>query len=387
MPTALDNWGCSHTCVLILFTGAVAGLFALSWGVSQEPKDLANIKKTFGLGVGPSYLDTFDVVGEDLKNTIYEEYFAYKKLTRQISEEETANYKKWYAGNECLAGCPSTCSVPFTCPYCKRGICWCTDKNPSTYGQCRTRKVFGDAEKYRKPALPPLPDFCYIRPHVLDDLQAHKPECQHKVEYPNVFDLETQTCDVADPGSCLDRDMNLICGETGTCQCRQDMRWNVDRMQCEVYLGVDCSDVSEVDMTSGSDYKKEKDFILGHQLFLPSTELDEYRVKTAYCNILEQHSKQHIKQKRGGREENSMFAVPGVIFFGAGCAFGFMWLLMIFGICRAFIRSFDPRNELNDMSNQDKIAALAAVAGQEMVERQQEKEDERRVALMQGQGV
>ena len=52
---------------------------------------------------------------------------------------------------------------------------------------------------------------------------------------------------------------------------------------------------------------------------------------------------------------------------------------------RYFIRSLDPRNMMMDnLTTGEKIAALGAVAGQEMVERQGE---ERRAALLQGQTV
>ena len=108
--------------------------------------------------------------------------------------------------------------------------------NPEKYGQCRPKseaKYLGDKEKYRKPDVPPLPDHCSIMQevngrmqNVVDDLQAHKPECWEKVTHPNVFDLETQTCNATQ--SCFDIDMNLICGKLGKCQCRQDMGWNVE---------------------------------------------------------------------------------------------------------------------------------------------------------------
>ena len=42
---------------------------------------------------------------------------------------------------------------------------------------------------------------------------------------------------------------------------------------------------------------------------------------------------------------------------------------------------------MDNLTTGEKIAALGAVAGQEMVERQEEVKDERRAALMQGQRV
>jgi len=392
MPNIVQTWSCSHTLVLIFFTAAVAGLFALSWGVSQDPPELRNIKKTFGLGQGPFYLDTFNVSGEDLKISIYEEYFGYKKLTKQIGEEELLDYKKWYAANTCQAGCHDE-----EHSICSRGICWCDDGNPLQYGQCRPRseaEFLGNKEKYRKPELPPLPDHCYVEKmvnsqlkKVIDDLQAHKPECRHKEKHPNQFDLETQTCNAAVPSSCFDRDLNLVCRDDSKCHCRHDMRWNTGRMQCELYLGVDCTGEAKVDL---ADYKAEKEMLLGRKLVLSSTAVDLARVKTVYCNLLEGHSMQYIKNRRGGKSESDILGymnAVGLIFFIAGCAFGFMWLLMIYGMIRALIQSCDPRNALNEMSTRDKIAALGTLAGQEMMERQQEGEDNRRTALMQGQNA
>ena len=65
---------------------------------------------------------------------------------------------------------------------------------------------------------------------VVDDLEAHRPECQQKVSYPNTFDLEEQTCGLSEAsvGDCFSRDMNLVCGGSNKCVCRQDMRWNTE---------------------------------------------------------------------------------------------------------------------------------------------------------------
>ena len=88
-----EKWTCSHTFVLIFFTGAVAGLFLISWGISQDPPELRNIKY-FGLGRGPAFLNTFDTSGLDLNRGLYQEFFGFKKLTKSISEKETEYYKK-----------------------------------------------------------------------------------------------------------------------------------------------------------------------------------------------------------------------------------------------------------------------------------------------------
>jgi len=389
MPSIVNTWSCLHTFVVIFFTFIVAGLFFLSWRVSRDPPELRNLK-TFGLGQGPFYLDTHNVSGQDLKSAIYEEYFGYKKLTKQISQEERLNYKKWYAANACLAGCTDESQST-----CSRGICWCDDANPSQYGQCHQRseaEFLGNIKKNRKSEGLTLPDYCYIEKHingklrkVIDDLQAHKPECRHKDNHPNEFDLETQMCNAADPGSCFDRDLNLICGDDSKCHCRQDMRWNTGRMQCEIYFGVNCMEETEVDLGK---YKAEKEMLLGQALVLSSSKVDVGRIKTVYCNLLEGHSNEYIKNRRGGKSEPDILGYMdpvGLIFFVPGCAFGFMWLLMLYGLIRTLIQSCDPRNALNYMSTGDKIIALGAVANQEMFDRQEEGSDNRRAALMQGQ--
>lgn len=395
-----EKWTCSHTFVLIFFTGAVVGLFLVSWAVSKDPPELQNLKY-FGLGKGPTFLNTFNASGVELNKGLYQEYFGYKKVTGQISAEEKENYQAWYSTNNCQAGCPTG--------QCARGICWCGQDTPSQYGQCRPRseaKYLGNKEKFRKPDLPSLPDKCYITREVggrvekvVDDLQAHKPECQHTVSYPDTIDL---SCGLTEEGSgmsegtgvaagsCSYLDMNMVCGDMNQCVCRQDMKWNDDRMQCELFLSEDCTDVAEADMASSGN-KEVEEMILGRKLVLSSTSVDKEKARTVYCNLLEVHSKAHVKEMRGGREEPTILGVfntIGVIFFGVACAFGFLWILMIYGMIRYFFRSLDPRNVMMDnLTTGEKIAALGAVAGQEMVERQGEVRDERRAALMQGQNV
>jgi len=385
-----EKWTCSHTAVLILFTAAVAGLFALSFGVSKDPPELKNLKY-FGLGKAPTFLNTFNASGAELNKGLYEELFGYKKVVGKISESEKQSYQAWYAQNKCQGGCADG--------QCVRGLCLCDEGNPVQYGQCRPRseaKYLGDQERFRKPELPSLPDDCYLTmevegrmQRVVDDLEAHRPECQQKVSYPNTFDLEEQTCGLSEAsvGDCFSRDMNLVCGGSNKCVCRQDMRWNTDRMQCELFLSEDCSGVTKVDLTT-SDNKEMEEMIKGRKLVLSTTSVDKEKAKTVYCNLLEIHSKKHVASMRGGREEPTILGVfntIGVIIFGVACAFGFLWLIMISNMIRYFIRSLDPRNMMMDnLTTGEKIAALGAVAGQEMVERQGE---ERRAALLQGQTV
>lgn len=383
-----EKWTCSHTMVLITFTGAVIGLFAMSWGISYEPEWLRNLKY-FGLGYGPTFIQTFNTSGVDLKKGLYEEYFGYRKVSKKITDEERENYQQWYAKNQCKGECQEGS--------CSRGICWCPEDKPSQYGHCLPKseaKYLGDKERYRKPDLPELPEFCYYTKEVdgrvqkvIDELNAHKPECIQKVSYPNTFELAEQKCEATDPTSCFDRDINLVCASGGNCECRQDTKWNSEQMQCELYLDVDCKDVHEMDKEA-KEYKEIKEMILGRKPVLPNTNTNDDTVRNVYCNMLEEHSKYHVKVMRDFKEEPTILGymnVGGAIFFGAGCAFGFMWILMICGMYRNFKRSLDPRNALRDnMTTQEQIAALGVVAGQEYVERQEEHRDEVRLAQMQG---
>ena len=54
--------------------------------------------------------------------------------------------------------------------------------------------------------------------------------------------------DIVDP---LMPDMNLVCntnlttqGDAGKCECRQDMKWNTEAGECQIFLDVDCSTIT-----------------------------------------------------------------------------------------------------------------------------------------------
>ena len=49
-----------------------------------------------------------------------------------------------------------------------------------------------------------------------------------------------QVCN--DTSDCHHIDMNLVCAtDSKTCQCREDMKWNKEELECQVYIDVDCS--------------------------------------------------------------------------------------------------------------------------------------------------
>ena len=52
-------------------------------------------------------------------------------------------------------------------------------------------------------------------------------------------------------GTCQKIDMNLVCntnlttqGDAGKCECRQDMKWNIEAGECQIFLDVDCSAIT-----------------------------------------------------------------------------------------------------------------------------------------------
>ena len=58
-----------------------------------------------------------------------------------------------------------------------------------------------------------------------------------------------QVC--TESGSCQKIDMNLVCntnlttqGDAGKCECRQDMKWNTEAGECQIFLDVDCSAIT-----------------------------------------------------------------------------------------------------------------------------------------------
>lgn len=45
---------------------------------------------------------------------------------------------------------------------------------------------------------------------------------------------------------CRKTDMNMFC-KAGTCQCREDMKWNTEALECQIFIDVNCTDVKEVE--------------------------------------------------------------------------------------------------------------------------------------------
>ena len=58
-------------------------------------------------------------------------------------------------------------------------------------------------------------------------------------------------------------------------------------------------------------------------------------------------------------------------------------ILMLINYLKVYIRSFDPRFQLQSLSRAEKFMLLGGLAGSEAVELQEENRDESRAAMMQ----
>jgi len=159
-------------------------------------------KKALGLGVGAGFIGG---VGMGAAGTMatYSVYHRYNEFKRLMFERDPFYswddyyYRTFYNRNQCFFGCPINA-------HCQWGICEC---DPGTVKQ--------DGRCYLK-SQPLPPDQRVVDPF--------------------------QPC--SDSGTCLDIDINLVCGKNGTCTCRNDMRWNMMKKECQLYLDVDCSSIT-----------------------------------------------------------------------------------------------------------------------------------------------
>merc|ERR1719187_2019615 len=112
-------------------------------------------------------------------------------------------YNNYYHNSHCFGGCPWH-------SHCRWGFCECNYGYTRRWGRCS--RDWGRSSYRRPVGFNPLTKGCY----------------QNR--------------------ECLNIDFNLICdtkvtvqGAPGLCKCRQDMRWNPQSLQCEMYIDVDCS--------------------------------------------------------------------------------------------------------------------------------------------------
>eukprot|EP00092_Neocalanus_flemingeri_P004439 GFUD01004774.1.p1 GENE.GFUD01004774.1~~GFUD01004774.1.p1 ORF type:complete len:566 (+),score=118.87 GFUD01004774.1:136-1833(+) len=362
---------------------------------AEEEKNIT-LPKPFGIGIGPAYIggrDT-DEEGTELSLKIYQQYIMFKRLSSMNLQEDEQYYSRWTGKGECIGACPQY-------SHCKKGICVCKpeDSRIQVYGRCfsnSTAYFVGDKEKYRKPTPPARPEWCFCEKKnggkdVCPENRGRE-ECQ-VVTYPNNFDHNTQYCLGGDHSHCLGKDINMFCSSnqvqdqtTGQvknlCQCRKDMKFDTKNMECRIRIDVDCTyenKEKEGDLTwilKGRDEPK-KEYTLAE-------------IKTAFCNLIDAESAEYNAHIVG----EFTFSILGLSIGGfiAVCCITCVTACCCCKCCekvKAKIRALDPRNAMRDagMGPGTQMAALGAVAAGEYMENRNDKQDEARVAAMQGQSM
>ena len=135
-------------------------------------------KKYVGMGTGAGFVggSYLGARGTSAMMGVYHRYMMYRILTGGMYHN--TYYNQHYYNNQCYNGCPLNA-------HCEYGFCECDMGFHKYYGQCSVS--------------PP----------------SYPPSIPIKSDSPC---LDTPQCQTAD--------MNLICSNSGICNCRQDMRWN-----------------------------------------------------------------------------------------------------------------------------------------------------------------
>jgi len=216
--------------------GARAPGYGTSWGtnfnggVGQYDSGKKGFsKKALGLGVGAGFLGGA-ALGVGGTMATYGAIHKYKEFQSMMHERDHYQhqgssmmdtgrnnnwnngyqddyYRKYYIGNECYEGCPEN-------SHCEYSFCECRYGFTKKFGRCQSEWGGNQLEQQEQ-----------FRPNTFDPFKS----CSTGTE-------------------CMNMDMNLICnkdlttqGDVGKCECRRDMKWNSEAMECQVYLDVDCS--------------------------------------------------------------------------------------------------------------------------------------------------
>jgi len=184
-----------------------------SWGTSfpsgvGKYKSKGISKKALGLGIGAGFLGgaALGVAGGMATASVYQRYHEYQRMMYMGGYGGGYNMgfgNNYYNRNRCMFGCPAN-------SFCQFGFCECNPGLTKSMGVC-----------YPGNQRPP----------------------------PRASDFQPfQDC--ASTSTCMAIDMNLICntnltmGGQGKCQCRTNMRWNTEAGECQIYMDVDCSDIT-----------------------------------------------------------------------------------------------------------------------------------------------
>merc|ERR1719295_1702473 len=211
--------------------GARAPGYGTSWGINfaggagqYNAAKPGYSKKALGLGVGAGFLGgaALGVGGTMATYSAVHKYKKYKSMLNQKrhhrkpsidldndwdDDYEDDYYRNYYLRNECYEGCPHN-------SHCEYSFCECNYGYIKRWGRCES-------------------DW------------GQNPGSRQQDYRPQSFD-PFKTCNSA--ADCMNMDMNLICnkelttgGNVGKCECRRDMKWNTEALECQVYLDVDCS--------------------------------------------------------------------------------------------------------------------------------------------------
>jgi len=381
---------CGCRCAYLIWWAIPAILLYTGIFYSAEPDSVGRLEKQFGLGVGPRHVQYDQLETGLLRRKAYEAYFGLRKWSQQLTVREVESYSQLYAENQCLEGCGDSSHS-----HCVRGLCECLPEHSKhRYGHCwKASHKFSQFEKLRQSPPPTespvqLPSHCYLAggDNVLDDLQQHKPECfiplttTTQTESPSSPDWSNLECSESNNGSlCQEYDINLVCGASGRCVCRPDLTWSHLSLQCELFLAEDCSEVTRQEVEPS-----HRDFLLSKTPYHPPS-LQQERILAIYCNVLEGIWEDHIENVRGWKHPKHLgyFTTGGMIALAFAIFFFTVDILMLINYLKVYIRSFDPRFQLQSLSRAEKFMLLGGLAASEAVELQEENRDESRAAMMQ----
>jgi len=380
--------------------------------ICQADEEIKSRPKPFGVGLGPAYVGgrETDSEGEILVRKMYSWYINYKRLTNKMVEGDEQYYERWYANDACIGSCSGSSR-------CVKGICFCDpyEAQVQVYGQCvtNTSAYFtenSDNSKFRKPIPPPIPEWCYRKKKNGGkeiDPKFHGDERCEQITYPNNFDHNSQFCSAGDHSFCSTKDLNMFCStktildpsqnkSRNFCECRKDMKFDRRNMECRIHLDVDCTYVSKLkdqdlngtlvtEMLTGRQPIPKGGSVGVGETTSGARGYTDSDVETTFCNLID----------RLAEEYNEHF-VPPFEFSLFGLGFGALAAVCCGSICAACccckccnscrekIRSMDPRNATRGMGTGTQMAALGVVAAGEYMDRKGEREDDARVAAMQG---
>eukprot|EP00092_Neocalanus_flemingeri_P047974 GFUD01054574.1.p1 GENE.GFUD01054574.1~~GFUD01054574.1.p1 ORF type:complete len:650 (+),score=133.34 GFUD01054574.1:3-1952(+) len=188
-------------------TSYSSGSFArLSQNIDQSRKSTVyGTKFTESLGIGAGFIGGtgYGFAASLATYSIYHRYLYLMSLLHTHgyrSGWDGDYYSSYYERNNCLDGCgPNS--------HCEWGICECN------YGY---QKRWGRCTKDRNPEPTPAN------------------------EAPFQSCLKTEDCSTVD--------INLVCSghqNQKYCKCRKDMEWNAELLECQVFLDIHCTDLSE----------------------------------------------------------------------------------------------------------------------------------------------